>query len=1049
MASLTDLSIRRPVATTMFYLVVVTLGIVGFRYLPVDLLPPIEMARLTVFTGYPNVGPEEIEQIITDPMENALSGIPNLERMSSSSSEGNSRVTLEFTQGTSLDEAANDVRGALDRIRGSLPPEVQPPGIWKFDPNNISIMTIAVSSQRNLEEVTRILERDIAQRFEQIPGVGTLDVRGGVRREIRVNLERDRLQAAGLTPADVQTALSRENAKLPGGNVKQGVQDLYVRSLGEYSSIEEIAQTVIAYVGDAPIRIRDVATVEDGFEDISYLSELDRMPVVRLQIQKQSGANTVEVADAIGAEVARVNAERSDLRMDIMSDQSTFIRQSIDSVTNSAVWGGLLAIFVLYLFLRNGSSTFIIALAIPISVVATFGLLYFGGMTLNQMTFGGLALGIGMMVDNGIVVLENIVRQREEKGRSLVEAARIGTREVVGAIVASTLTTSVIFLPLVFMNTTTGQLFQALAVVVVFALVCSLLAAMTLVPVLASRFLNIKTDAEKETEGVKIGWFQRTFTRLENAYSRSLRTAVRHRYALFGTTAVLVIGAFLLLPTIPVELAPPTEADQIGVSMDMAEGTNIAVVKEYMDELERTVRPLLPMEQVDKLASEVRWGTASVEIELKPAGERTMGSQEIADMLRSQLVGKVPGVEVRVEAQSGLWILRRLFRTGSGTEAVQVELRGYDLEMADAISREIQSRMEIIPGVAGVRLGQREGRAEQNLIFDRAKIASLGLSVQQVGRAVQTSIGGSRAGQFRVAGDEFPIIVRLRPEDRLSLQDLDNISVRTPAGEVVPVSALVKPYTGRTPTTIQRVDGQRIHYISANLEKGVALGDAVQRIRSDLSEMNLPDGFSITFGGEFEEQQKASRDFLIAILLSLALIYMVMAGQFERYLDPLIVMFAVPVAIIGVVPTLMLTGTTLNMQSIMGMVMLVGIVVNNAIVLIDYINLLRREQDMPTLEAVVEAGRLRLRPILMTTLTTTLGLLPLALGIGPGAEIQASLARVVIGGLSASTLVTLVLIPVIYNSAHGSLDRVRASVQAWRASRSTSTETAGSNLVTD
>ena len=1046
MASLTDLSIRRPVATTMFYLVVVTLGIVGFRYLPVDLLPPIEMARLTVFTNYPNVGPEEMEQIITDPMENALSGIPNLERMSSSSSEGNSRVTLEFTQGTGLDEAANDVRGALDRIRDNLPPEVEAPGIWKFDPNNISIMTLGVSSQREMESITRILERDIAQRFEQIPGVGTLEVRGGVQREIRINLERDRLQAAGLTPSDVQQALSRENAKLPGGNVKQGTQDLYVRSLGEYESVAQIAETVITYVGDAPIRVRDVAEVEDGFEDISFLTELDQVPIIRLQIQKQSGANTVSVADAIRAEVERVNAERTDMQIEIISDQSTFIRQSIDSVTNSAVWGGLLAIFVLYLFLRNGSSTFIIAMAIPISVIATFGVLYFGGMTLNQMTFGGLALGIGMMVDNGIVVLENIVRQREEKGMSLIEAARVGTREVVGAIVASTLTTSVIFLPLVFMNSTIGQLFQALALVVVFALACSLLAAMTLVPVLASRFLSVKPSKREDGDaGRKMSWFQRYFQQLENWYSNSLRGAVRHRVAIFSTSLVLVVGAFLLLPTIPVELAPATDADEISVSMDMAEGTNIAVVKEYLDELERAVRPHLPMEQIEKVAAEIGWGGAQVEIALKPADERTMSSQEIADNLRDQVVGKVPGVEVRVQAQSGLWILRRLFRSGGGTEAVQVELRGYDLEVADQVSREIQAQMELIPGVAGVRLGSREGRAEQNLIFDRAKIARLGLSVQQVGRAVQTSVGGSRAGQLRISGEEYPIIVRLRPEDRVSMQDLDNISVRTPTGEVIPVSSLVKPRVGRTPTSIQRVDGQRIHYISANLEEGVALGDAVNRIRTELTKVNLPDGFSISFGGEFEEQQKASRDFLIAILMALALIYMVMAGQFERFLDPLIVMFAVPVAIIGVVPTLILTGTSLNMQSIMGMVMLVGIVVNNAIVLIDYINLLRREQNMPTMEAVVEAGRLRLRPILMTTMTTTLGLLPLAIGIGPGAEIQASLARVVIGGLLASTLVTLVLIPVLYDSAHGLMDRVRSRVsklQDQTSAAPTATETA-------
>ncbi|QXD14675.1 efflux RND transporter permease subunit [Rhodocaloribacter litoris] len=1028
MASLTNLSIRRPVATAMFYLVVITLGIVGFLYLPVDLLPPIEFTRMTVYTRYPNVGPEEIEQIITDPIENAVSGLPNLERISSRSQEGVSFVSLEFARGTSLDEAANDLRAALDRIRDDLPPEAEPPGIWKFDPNNISIVTLAVESRRNLEELTRILERDLAQRFEQIPGVGTIEVRGGIYREIQVNLERDRLQASGLTPSDVQQALARENMTLPGGNVKEGVRDLYVRSRGEFTSLDQIRNTIITTVGEKPVRVRDVAEVVDGYEDIDRLTELNGMPVILLNIQKQSGANTVTVAEAIQREVDRINAERNDLRIHVISDQSTFIRQSISNVQSSAIWGGLLAILVLYLFLRNGSSTFIIALAIPISVIATFGLLYFGGMTLNQMTFGGLALGIGLMVDNAIVVLENIVRHREEKGATLMEAARIGTREVAGAIVASTLTTCVIFLPLVFMRSTTGDLFQALAVVVVFALGCSLLVALTLVPVLASRFLTVSPRPGKEKAPAHRSRFRRLFEALEHRYSHALKTAVAHRYVVLGCTGVLLLGTVLAWPLIPVELAPPVDADEIGIDLEMAQGTNIAVVKEYLDELERVVRPLLPEDDVVNVVTEVRGGDAEIEIRLKPAGERRIDSAVLAEQIRRQVDGLIPGAELRVDAGSALWILRRIFSSGDGTEAVQVELRGYDLEQADALARQIQQRMETLEGVTGVRLSRREGRPEENIVFDREKIASLGLTVQEVARAIQTSIGGSRAGQFRAGGDEFPITVRFRPKDRLTLLDLDDIAVRTPAGALVPVASLVRNERGRAPTTIQRINGQRVTYISANLAPGVALGDAVERIRQELARIPLPDGFSITFGGEYEEQQKAERDFLIAILMALVLIYMVMAGQFERFLDPLIVMCSVPVAIVGVVPALLLTGTTLNMQSVMGMVMLVGIVVNNAIVLVDYINLLRREHGLDVLPAVVEAGRLRLRPILMTTLTTTLGLLPLALGFGAGAELQAPLARVVIGGLLASTLITLVLIPVVYVGATAAAARARAFV---------------------
>ena len=980
----------------MFYLVIVTVGIVGFRYLPVDLLPEIDYPRLAVYVRYANVGPEEMETIVTDPLENALSGLPNLERQSSQSEEGRSLVFLEFARGTDISEAANDVRAALDQLRDELPQEADPPGIWKFDPNSQEIIDISVSSTRDLQELTQLLEREIAQRFEQIPGVGSIEVRGGIYREVQVNLRRDRLKAAGLTAAEVQGAIERENVQLPGGNVKEGVQDLYVRTLGEYRSTEEIAGTVITNVNGAPIRVRDVAEVVDGYEDIRGITELNGVPVVRIGIQKQSGANTVEVAENIREEVELINADRSDVELTVISDQSEFIEQSIASVQNAAFWGGLLAILVLYLFLRNFSTTGIIALAIPISVIATFGLLYFTGLTLNQMTFGGLALGIGLIVDNAIVVLENIVRQREQEGKSLKEAASVGTREVAGAIVASTLTTCVIFLPVVFMRTTSGQLFQTLALVVVFALGCSLLVALTLVPVLASKFLSIKPEAEQTKEK---SWLERRLLQFEDWYSGRLEGALRHRGAVFGVAAALVVGAVLLWPLLPVELAPDTDTDEIDVEMEMARGTNLAVAKTYLDELEAIVRPILPDEDIETVATEVRGdGDAEVEISLKPASRRTSDPNEIAANIREAVAGQIPGAEIRVQAQSGLWILRRLFSSGGGNEDVEVELRGYDLDQAQQLAQEIRRRMEATEGLVEARVGRREGRPEENIRFDRARISSLGLSVEDVGRAVQTNVGGSRAGYFREGGEQFPITVRLRPEDRLTTQDLDNISVKTPEGEVIPVSTLVQREAGRGPTEINHINGQRVTYISANLEDGVALGEAVERVRASLSDMQLPGDFSIVYGGAYREQQEAQRDFLIAILMALALVYMVMAGQFERFLDPLIVMCSVPAALIGVIPTMLITGTTLNMQSIMGLVMLIGIVVNNAIVLVDYINLMRRERGMDVQEAVVAAARLRLRPILMTTLTTVLGLLPLALGWGVGASLQASLARVVVGG---------------------------------------------------
>lgn len=1020
--NLTKLSVHRPIATAMVFLIIIVLGMMGLRFLPVDLLPPIEYPMLTIRTNYPNVGPEEIETIITDRIENAVASVPNVEEMRSESEEGRSRVTLEFAQGTNVDEAANDVRAALDRIRDDFPPEIEPPRLWKFDPDNFPVVILGARSERGMAELTRLLEREISHRFEQIPGVGTVDVWGGIYREIQVRLKRDRLASSQLSAIDVQQALQRENVTLPGGDMREGISDMYVRTRGEYQSLDQIAGTIITVVEGKPIRVRDVAEVVDGYEDINRIDQIDRRPVVRLGIRKQSGANTVAVAEEVRAVMTQVNRERDDLELLMIIDQSEFIQSSIDNVQQSALWGGLLAVFILYLFLRNGSSTFIIALSIPISIIATFGLLFFNGLTLNQMSFGGLALGIGLIVDNAIVVLENMVRLRENR-RSLEDSALIGTKQVTGAIIASTLTTCVIFLPVVFMQTVSGMLFKELALVVVFALMCSLLVALTLVPMLGSRFLTIR-EGEKTTDDQRsrIG---RWFLRLETAYSRWLEGAMRHKKIVFVVTGGLLVLTALLWPLLPVELAPQTDANEINVDLQMAQGTNIAVVNKYLQELERMVRSVTPMDQVQYMTTEIRPGDAEVEISLLNADKRTINSFELADHIRRNVAGRVPGSDVRVSAQSGLWMLRRLFGSG-GAEAVQVELRGYDLTLADQLAQELQRVMERVPEIEDVRVSRREGRPEQNLIVDREKIANLGLSVSQIAQVIQTNVGGSRAGVFREGGEEFPIVVRLQAEDRLSTLDLSNVSVQTDAGQILPVSAVVHTERRRGPTAIERVDGQRVIYITANLQSGAALGDVVQKLQRELRGFSLPEGFSLLFGGEYEEQQKAQGDFILSMLMAVILIYMVMAAQFERFLDPLIVMVSVPLAIIGVVPTLLLTGTSLNVQSLMGIIMLVGIVVNNAIVLVDYINLMRREHNLDVTEAVLQSGRLRLRPILMTTCTTVLGMLPLALGAGAGGEIQAALARAVIGGLTVSTLITLVLIPVTYTSVHNMLARTRA-----------------------
>jgi len=1019
--NITGLAVKRPIATTMFFLIIIVVGVMGFRFLPVDLLPPIDFPRLSIRTSYPNVGPEEIETIITDRVENAIASVPNIEEVRSRSQEGSSNVTLEFSQGTDIDAAANDVRAALDRIRDDFPPEVEPPRLRKFDPDNFPVVILGVQSKHPLDELTRIIEREISQRFEQIPGVGSVDLWGGVYREIQVQLKRDRLASSGLSASEIRQALQQENITLPAGDMREGFSDMYVRTRGEFQTLDEIRSTIVEVIDGHPIRVRDVAEVLDGYEDVNRVVQVDQRPMLRMGVSKQSGANTVAVAAEARAVMEEINNERDDINLLLVIDQSDFIQNSIDNVQQSAIWGGLLAVFILYLFLRNGSSTFIIALSIPISIIATFGLLYFGGLTLNQMSFGGLALGIGLIVDNAIVVLENIVRLRENR-QTLRESALVGTKQVAGAITASTLTTSVIFLPVVFMQTVSGMLFKELALVVIFALMCSLFVALSLVPMLGSRFLTVKVP-DKGEEG-KPPRVHRVMRAMENWYMRRLQWAIRYRVIVFMFTGGLLAATVFLWQKIPVELAPQTDADEISIDLEMAQGTNIAIVNQYLAELEELVREVVPMDQIRHMTTQIRPGDAEVEISLKNAGERTVNSFELADRIRTHTSGKVPGARIRVEAQSGLWMLRRLFGSG-GTEAVQIELRGYDLNVADNLAGEIKRTIESVPGIADVRLSRREGRPEQNLIIDRERIADLGLSVNQIAAIIQTNIGGGRAGVFREGGEEYPIIVRLQPTDRLSTNDLSNVSINTSSGQILPVSAVITAERRRSPTDIERVDGQRVTYVTANLESGIALGGIVKTLQEELRDIRLPKGFSSLFSGEYKEQQKAQHDFVLSVVMAVILIYMVMAAQFERFLDPLIVMVTVPLAFIGVVPTLLLTGTSLNIQSLMGIVMLIGIVVNNAIVLVDYINLMRREQKLDIREAVLQSGRLRLRPILMTTCTTVLGMLPLAFGTGPGGEIQAALARSVIGGLTVSTLITLVLIPVVYISVHNLIARNR------------------------
>lgn len=1010
--------VHRPILTTMIFLVIITLGVISFSRLSVDLMPEITYPAISVITSYGNVGPQEMEELVTRPIEEALAAVQGVEEISSTSTEGRSMVRVYFTWGSDLEEAANDIRDRIDRVLSRLPEDIERPMIRKFDLSAFPILIMGIASDMNPLDLRQLIEDQVKYRLERVPGVAAVDIWGGLNREIHVELKAAQLKALGISPNTVLAALQRENQNVPAGLYEKGNLEVLVRTQGEYRSLDEIGQTVIAMRQGSPIRIADVAEVKDSWEEIRRLNRINGKPGVRISVNKQSGSNTVNVAQEVLAEVDRINRDIPQISILPLIDTSKYIQQSINNVGRSLFIGGILAIFILFLFLRNISSTAIIATAIPISVVATFGLMYFGGFTLNIMTFGALALGIGMLVDSSIVVLENTYRHREE-GQLPVDSALVGSSEVSSAIIASTLTTLVVFFPVVFIRGMSGIMFRQMAYVVSFALLCALIVALTLVPMLSSRFLRFSSGHNPGREGRLHRIYvasETAFRKVEKQYAALLDWALHHRKTVVLTTFVLFVVSLILMRLVGVELMPRADEGEVRVDLEMAVGTRLEVVDQMTLAVEEIIRREVP-EMSDMLSRVGGSGfrsagghTAQVRVTLVPKKDRRRSSEQVANALRQALAG-LPGVTIRTRAGQGLFLLSM---GTSGGDNISVEVRGYDLETAQRLALQVEQVVKQVPGITDTRISREEGSPEQVIRIDRQKASDLGLTVSDIGDALQTAVGGTYASYFREGGKEYRILVRLSEEDRNDLAELLDLTVINNRGEPVILRNVVAAVPREGPVSLERKDQERIITIDANFT-GRDMGSVVSDIRKGLRAVPVPKDFAILFGQEYEEQQKAFRELLFGLILALFLIYMVMAGQFESFRDPFVVLFSIPMALIGVVLTMMLTGTIFSMQAFIGCIMLAGIVVNNAILLVDYTNQLRRREKMDLMEAIRLSGSRRMRPILMTTLTTVLGLFPLSLGLGEGGEAQAPLARVVIGGLLSSTLITLVLIPVVYS----------------------------------
>ena len=1031
--SIPRFAIERPVMMAMISSIVILIGGISLSRLPVDLLPDISQPTVNVRVNYTGVGPLEMEDLIVRPLEQQLSAVSGLDQMNSSANEGNANIQMNFTWGTDLSEAMNDLRTRLDRVRGRLPEDADPPVVQKFDSNAAPIMGLALeSTDGTLDRVQlrELAENILSPRLERAQGVAAVTVNGGLRRQIHVDLSREKITALDLSVDRVVNVLKNENQNIPIGEVYQGDRSLLLRSQGQYQNLEQIASTVILTKNGVPVYLKDIANVSDSTEDVRSILRINGRPGVRLQVTKQSGTNTVQIAQGVRAEMEKINREVPGVKISLQDDNAKFIERSISAVQEHVMLGSVLVILIIFLFLRNFRSTLIVCTSIPISVIGTFALLYFGGLTLNTMTFGGLALGVGMIVDAAIVVLENSFRHMEHYGKDRMQASIDGSEEVWSAILASILTHIAVFVPLLFLEGVSSIMFRQLSVVVVFSLLMSLFVAVTLVPVLCSRLLVLPPPPEKRSVigGKLYGFSERFLNGMDEGYTKLLHLALSHRPIVVGLAAVSVAIAVIVGRTLPTELATQADEGQVQVSIELAQGTRIEVTDPVLQRVEAAVNQLVP-EATDVITNAGGGGgggggfggpgggnvnRGQLQLLLKPKDERTRSSDQIAQELRRQLSG-IPGVVVRASASGGNNQLNRFLSGGNnGGGRLSLEIRGDNLDDARKVARAAKDLLDTVPNVADARLGRDDGRPELSVEVDRPKAALLGVNSAMVANTLRTNVAGTQAALFRQGGQEYPIIVRLKEDQRQAVGDVNDVLVSTPTGGVIQAKNLMRVTDAVGPAQIQRKNQQRIAYVSADPEAN--LSEAVDAVNAKLPQLFglLPKDFSIGFGAEVEQQAKAFDQLRTVLLLALVLVYAVMASQYESLKDPFIIMFSVPTAAIGVVLALKLTGTSFNMQAYIGIIMLAGIVVSNGILLVDYTNVLRRRDGMPLRQAVVTAGCTRLRPILMTSIATGLGLVPMSLGIGEGSELQVPLARVVIGGLTTSLLITLVLVPTVY-----------------------------------
>lgn len=1064
---LIDIATERRVTIAMFTVAIVLFGFVSLSRLNLNLLPDLSYPTLTVRTELPGTAPLEVENLLSKPIEESVGIIKNVRQVRSVSRPGQSDVILEFLWGTDMDIAGVEVREKLDMLQ--LPLEASRPLLLRFDPSNEPIQRLAFMAKeatgaaddpQQLRALRTFAEDRLRTDLESVEGVAAVKVSGGLEDEVQILIDQEKTAQLGLSIRAIAARLRAENVNLSGGRLEQGAQRFLVRTLNEFITVQEMADSIIATPGGRPIYLRDIATVTRGFKEREAITRVNGRESIELAVYKEGDANTVQVAQRVFPRVAAMQSRlQPGTELVMIYDQSVFIDDAIGQVRNAALVGGLLAILVLYAFLRDARATFVIGVAIPISVIGTFLLMYAAGVSLNIMSLGGIALAVGMLVDNSIVVLENIVRNKEQ-GHGVLEAARRGASEVAGAVTAATLTTVAVFFPMVFVTGIAGQLFRDQALTVTFALLFSLLVALTLIPMLASRGAPPRYgDAEHNAppgrvtrfagSGLRmvgyaaagVSWlmswlmhplvwaFQGFYRAALALYLPLLEWSLRHRWIVLLVAAAALASSLALAPRLGYELLPQLAQGEFSVEVRLPAGAPLAETDAVIRHLQEQSANLPDIDlsysvagtgnRLDASPVDAGEHTGQLNVKLKPGAGREGEAATIAAMRDS--LERMPGVAYEF-ARPALFAI---------STPLEIEIAGFDLAQIGSLAEQVRLALAASPRFADVRTSIEEGNPEIQILFDQERAARLGLVVRDIADIVVAKVRGEVATRYTWRDKKIDVLVRSVDTRDSSLMEIENLIVNPESGRPVPLKAVAEIQLALGPAEIRRSNQSRVAIVSANLAFG-DLATATEEVRQVLAGLPISAGNTASIAGQSAEMQDSFQSMVFTLALAVFLVYLVMASQFESLIHPFVILFTIPLALVGAVWALWITGTTVSVVAFIGLIMLAGIVVNNAIVLVDLINQLRRAgQELG--EAIIEAGRARLRPILMTTLTTTLGLLPMALGFGEGSEVRAPMAITVIGGLVVSTLLTLLVIPVVYSLLDRGVRLVGSARQAAEA----------------